>query len=130
MPLSEEEQRVLEEIERQYHQTAAPRRLSKRPPAMRVGSSTSSSMVKPVALFVAGVAVLVLGFTRHPLIGLLGFLVMLTGVFSAFVSLRNRFVSGGFADLVAQAAARSKTTPRSKMTGQSTRPPEPEADPL
>lgn len=136
MPLSEEEQRVLEEIERQYHQTAAPRRSSRGAQNVRVGSSTSPSLVTPVLLFFGGVAVLVLGFTKHPLLGLLGFLMMLAGVFSAFVSARHRVQSGGFADFVAQVAARSAAArsanarQRPPMPGQAARPPDSENDPL
>ena len=84
MPLSEDEERILHEIEQQLHATD--------PQLVREVSSTTlyrhaGRNLKWAALgFVAGLVVLVIGFTASLLFGVVGFMAMLA---SAFVAERN-----------------------------------------
>jgi hypothetical protein len=81
MPLSEQEQRLLEEMERSLYQndadfvaTVSPRR----------GRPNYTFLVIGVLIAVLGVAVLVSGvIIRQPLVGVLGFAVMFAGVLLA-----------------------------------------------
>lgn len=81
MPLSEQEQRLLEEMERSlYHNDAdfvaavSPRR----------GRPSYGVVLAGILLGIVGVATLVLGVVLHqPLVGVLGFIVMFAGVLMA-----------------------------------------------
>ncbi len=78
MPLSEQEQRLLEEMERSLYQndvdfvaTVSPRR----------GRPNYTVIVAGVLITVVGIAVLVSGvIVRQPIVGVLGFAVMFAGV--------------------------------------------------
>lgn len=78
MPLSEQEQRLLEEMERSLYQndvdfvaTVSPRR----------GRPNYTVIVAGVLITVVGIAVLVTGvIVRQPIVGVLGFAVMFAGV--------------------------------------------------
>ncbi|AAT89342.1 hypothetical protein ATY41_04215 [Leifsonia xyli subsp. xyli] len=81
MPLSEHEQRLLEEMERSLYQNDADF-------VAKVGGKRARpayrSIVLGVLVAVAGVAVLVTGvFVQQPVVGLLGFVVMFAGVLLA-----------------------------------------------
>lgn len=81
MPLSEQEQRLLEEMERSLYQNDSDfvARVTR-----RQGRPTYTSITLGVLGALAGVAVVVLGLVlRQPLIGILGFVVMLAGVLFA-----------------------------------------------
>ena len=99
MPLSEHEQRLLDEMERNLYQndadfvahiSHAPRR-----------RSAYRSVVLGVLVAVVGVAALITGvFLQQPVIGILGFLVMFAGVLLAISPGRRRgepatFTEGG-----------------------------------
>lgn len=81
MPLSEQEQRLLEEMERSLYQndadfvaTASPRR----------GRTNYTLVVVGVLVAVLGIATLIAGvIIRQPLVGVLGFAVMFVGVLLA-----------------------------------------------
>ena len=78
MPLSEQEQRLLEEMERSLYQNDADFVATVNP---RRGKPNYSVLVLGVLLALAGVAILVTGVIVHqPLVGVLGFAVMFTGV--------------------------------------------------
>lgn len=84
MPLNEDEQRILAEIERQFH-------ASDPESARRIGSTTLQRYLArncKLALFgfVAGLVVLLAGFAFSWVLGILGFLVM---VASAVVLIQN-----------------------------------------
>ncbi len=84
MPLNEEEERILAEIERQFHATDPES-------ARRISSTTLQRYLarncKWAALgLVAGLVVLVAGFASSWLIGIVGFLMMLA---SAVVLIQN-----------------------------------------
>ena len=84
MPLSEDEQRILQEIERSFYDNdpAFAREVSSKTLYRHAGRN-----LKWAALgFVAGLAVLVVSFAQSLILGFLGFLVMLG---SAFVFERN-----------------------------------------
>ena len=84
MPLSEDEQRILQEIEKNFYDSdpAFAREVSSRTLYRHAGRN-----VKWAALgFVAGLLTLVLSFTQSLVLGFLGFLVMLG---CAFVMERN-----------------------------------------
>lgn len=100
MPLSEQEQRLLEEMERSLYQndadfvaTVSPRR----------GRPNYTVLVVGVLIAVVGVAVLVTGvIIRQPLVGVLGFAVMFVGVLLAVAPPRR----AGSADPVGPAPTR------------------------
>jgi len=87
MPLSEQEQRLLEEMERSlYHNdadfvaTVAPRR----------GKPNYTVLVVGILVGLAGIAGLVAGvIVRQPVIGIIGFAVMFAGVLIAFAPPRG-----------------------------------------
>lgn len=81
MPLSEHEQRLLEEMERSLYQNDADF-------VAKVGGKRAKpayrSIVLGVLIAVVGVAVLVTGvFVQLPIVGILGFVVMFAGVLIA-----------------------------------------------
>jgi hypothetical protein len=81
MPLSEHEQRLLEEMERSLYQNDADF-------VAKVGGKRARpayrSIVLGILLAVVGVAVLITGvYFQQPLIGILGFVVMFAGVLVA-----------------------------------------------
>jgi len=81
MPLSEQEQRLLDEMERNLYQNDADFVATV---GGRRGKPNYRSVVIGALIAVAGVAVLVTGVvTRVPLIGVLGFAVMFAGVLLA-----------------------------------------------
>ncbi|WP_374010256.1 DUF3040 domain-containing protein [Leifsonia sp. LS-T14] len=78
MPLSEHEQRLLEEMERSLYQNDADF-------VAKVGGKRARpayrSIVLGILLAVVGIAVLVVGvYFQQPLVGILGFIVMFAGV--------------------------------------------------
>lgn len=87
MPLSEQEQRLLDEMERNLYRndadfvaTVGPRR----------GRPNYTSLVVGILIGVAGIAVLVTGVViRQPLVGVLGFAVMFAGVLVALTPSRR-----------------------------------------
>jgi hypothetical protein len=87
MPLSEQEQRLLEEMERSLYQndadfvaTASPRR----------GRTNYTLVVVGILVGVLGIATLVAGVIIHlPLVGVLGFAVMFVGVLLAMAPPRK-----------------------------------------
>jgi len=87
MPLSEQEQRLLEEMERSlYHNdsdfvdVAAPRR----------GRPNYTVLVVGILVGIVGIGILVAGVAvRQPLVGLLGFIGMFAGVLIAFAPPRK-----------------------------------------
>jgi hypothetical protein len=81
MPLSEQEQRLLEAMERSLYQNDADFVATV---GARSGRPPYRSIVIGILIALAGVAVLVAGvIIQQPLIGVLGFGVMLTGVLIA-----------------------------------------------
>jgi hypothetical protein len=87
MPLSEHEQRLLEEMERSLYQNDADF-------VAKVGGKTGRpgyrSIVLGILLAVVGIGVLLAGvFVQIPLVGILGFVVMLGGVLLAITPRRR-----------------------------------------
>ncbi len=81
MPLSEQEQRLLEEMERSLYQNDADFVATVTP---RRGRPNYTVMVVGILVGVLGVAALVTGvIVRQPIIGVLGFVVMFAGVLIA-----------------------------------------------
>jgi hypothetical protein len=81
MPLSEQEQRLLEEMERSLYQNDSDfvARVTK-----RHGRPTYTSITLGVLGALAGVAVIVVGLAvREPWVGIVGFVLMLAGVLYA-----------------------------------------------
>ncbi|WIE66298.1 DUF3040 domain-containing protein [Curtobacterium sp. MCLR17_036] len=81
MPLSEQEQRLLEEMERSLYQNDSDfvARVTR-----RQGRPTYTSITLGVLGALAGVAVVIVGLAiKAPLLGILGFVVMLAGVLFA-----------------------------------------------
>jgi hypothetical protein len=81
MPLSEQEQRLLEEMERNLYQSDADFVSAV---GARVGKINYTVVVIGALLVVAGIATLVTGvMLAQPLVGVLGFVIMFTGVLVA-----------------------------------------------
>lgn len=81
MPLSEQEQRLLEEMERSLYQNDADFVATVNP---RRGRPNYTVLVIGILVAVLGVATLVAGvIVRQPLVGVLGFAVMFVGVLLA-----------------------------------------------
>ena len=107
MPLSEQEQRLLEEMERSlYHNDAdfvaavAPRR----------GKPNYTILVVGILVGVLGIATLVAGVVvRQPLVGVLGFLIMFAGVLIAAAPPRHS-LSTARAAAAPPRASRSSTS--------------------
>ena len=84
MPLSEDEQRILQEIERNFYDSD---------PALAHGISSTTlyrhagrNLKYAGAGFVAGLVILILGFTASIFLGFLGFLVMVASAFFFYVN--------------------------------------------
>lgn len=87
MPLSEQEQRLLEEMERSLYQNDADFVATVNP---NRGMTNYRTLVIGVLIGVVGVATLVAGvIVRQPLIGILGFAVMFAGVLLIFAPPRK-----------------------------------------
>jgi hypothetical protein len=90
MPLSEQEQRLLEEMERSlYHNDAD----FVAAVSARRGRPTYSVVVIGVLVGVLGIAALIAGvIVRQPIVGVLGFVIMFAGVLIAVTPRRNSLV--------------------------------------
>ena len=81
MPLSEQEQRLLEEMERSLYQNDADFVATV---SQRRGKTNYTILAVGVLIAVAGVAALIAGVViRQPLVGVLGFAIMFVGVLLA-----------------------------------------------
>ncbi|MGW4485569.1 DUF3040 domain-containing protein [Amycolatopsis sp. NPDC004368] len=94
MPLSEHEQRLLDQIERELY--AEDPKFASTVRGTRLRRPARRRRIQGIALFVVGVALLVLGVVVPvlrvadiPLISVLGFLVMFFGVMIAVTSIRH-----------------------------------------
>ncbi|PRX51129.1 Protein of unknown function (DUF3040) [Prauserella shujinwangii] len=93
MPLSEHEQRLLDQIERELY--AEDPKFASTVRGTRLRRPARRRRIQGIALFVVGVALLVLGVmvpfrvAEIPLVSVLGFLVMFFGVLLAVTSLRQ-----------------------------------------
>ncbi|ADJ48004.1 putative transmembrane protein [Amycolatopsis mediterranei U32] len=94
MPLSEHEQRLLDQIERELY--AEDSKFASTVRGTRLRRPARRRRIQGIALFVVGVALLVLGVVVPqfrvadiPLISVLGFLVMFFGVMMAVTSIRH-----------------------------------------
>lgn len=87
MPLSEQEQRLLEEMERSlYHNDAD----FVAAVSARGGKPTYSAVVTGILIAIAGVAALITGvIISQPIVGVLGFIVMFVGVLIALTPPRG-----------------------------------------
>jgi Protein of unknown function (DUF3040) len=92
MPLSEQEQRLLEEMERNLYQNDADFVATV---GARRGRTNYRGVVVGALIVVLGIIVLVVGVGIHqPIIGLVGFLVMFAGVLVAIAPPRKSRASG------------------------------------
>ncbi|QWF77034.1 DUF3040 domain-containing protein [Amycolatopsis sp. CA-230715] len=93
MPLSEHEQRLLDQIERELY--AEDPKFASTVRGSRLRRPARRRRIQGIALFVVGVALLVLGVilpfrvAEIPLVSVLGFLVMFFGALLALTSLRQ-----------------------------------------
>lgn len=92
MPLSEQEQRLLEEMERSlYHNDAD----FVAAVGKRQGRTSYRMVVLGVLIAIVGIAVIVTGVaTSIPILGIAGFIVMFVGVLLAFSFPRRRGMTG------------------------------------
>ncbi|HVM09238.1 MAG TPA: DUF3040 domain-containing protein [Acidimicrobiales bacterium] len=106
MPLSEDEQRILQEIERNFYDSdpAFAREVSTATLTRNATRNLRLSMLG----FVAGLVILILLFTRSVLFGFVGFAVMVASAFAFYVN----FSKLGKANLPAMGA---KTTSISEL---------------
>jgi hypothetical protein len=87
MPLSEQEQRLLEEMERSLYHNDADFVGSV---SARRGKPSYSIVVLGILTGIVGVAVLLAGvIIRQPIVGVLGFIIMFVGVFLAVTPRRS-----------------------------------------
>ena len=87
MPLSEQEQRLLEEMERSLYQNDADFVATIVP---RQGKTNYTVLAIGVLVAVAGIATLVAGvIVRQPIVGVLGFVIMFVGVLLAVAPPRS-----------------------------------------
>lgn len=87
MPLSEQEQRLLEEMERSLYQNDADFVATIVP---RQGKTNYTILAIGVLVAVAGIATLVAGvIVRQPIVGVLGFVIMFAGVLLAVAPPRS-----------------------------------------
>ncbi|EHR50419.1 Protein of unknown function (DUF3040) [Saccharomonospora marina XMU15] len=92
MPLSEHEQRLLEQIERELY--AEDPKFASTVRGARMHRPTRRRRLQGIALFVVGIALLVLGVivpfrvAEIPLVSVLGFVVMFFGVLLAVTAMR------------------------------------------
>ena len=102
MPLSEQEQRLLEEMERSLYQNDADFVAAV---SSRRGRPNYTILVVGVLIGVLGIATLVAGVViRQPLVGILGFAIMFVGVLLAVAPPRK----AGSADLPPQPATKRR----------------------
>jgi hypothetical protein len=95
MPLSEQEQRLLEEMERSLYHNDADFVAST---SARHGRPSYSVVVVGILAGIVGVAVLIAGVViRQPLVGVLGFIFMFAGVLLAITPPRGGKASAGAA---------------------------------
>ncbi|WKZ83015.1 MAG: DUF3040 domain-containing protein [Acidimicrobiia bacterium] len=92
MPLDDREQRILEEIERQFYQEDPKLAASVRD--ARVATTASRNLRWAVLLFVIGFALMLGFFTRQTLVALLGFAAMVAAAAWTVAILRRRFGVG------------------------------------
>lgn len=91
MPLSEQEQRLLEEMERSLYQNDADFVATVNP---RRGKPNYTVLVAGVLIAVLGITTLVAGvIVRQPLVGVLGFAIMFVGVLLAVAPPRRATAS-------------------------------------
>ena len=110
MPLSEQEQRLLEEMERNLYQNDADFVATV---SQRRGKPNYSIIAIGILIGLAGVATLITGVVlRQSLIGLLGFVVMFAGVLVAITPPRSGGKAGKSGSS-GQGAPRATSTPRS-----------------
>jgi hypothetical protein len=109
MPLSEHEQRLLEEMERSLYQNDADFVATV---GARRGRPAYRSIVLGILVAVIGVGVLIAGVTfRIPIVGILGFVVMFAGVLLAIAPGKRSASAAGPATASAAGSAKtSKTT--------------------
>lgn len=107
MPLSEQEQRLLEEMERSLYQNDADFVATV---SQRRGKTNYTILTVGVLIAVLGIATLVGGVIIHqPLVGVLGFAIMFVGVLLAVAPPRR---SGGAADAEPTSARRARSGSR------------------
>ncbi|WP_116051928.1 DUF3040 domain-containing protein [Amycolatopsis palatopharyngis] len=120
MPLSEHEQRLLDQIERELY--AEDPKFASTVRGTRLRRPARRRRVQGVALFVVGVALLVLGVVvpfrvaEIPLVSVLGFLVMFFGVLLAVTSVRQHGEAEGAEETEATPAGRKQEPRRSSFT--------------
>lgn len=118
MPLSEHEQRLLDQIERELY--AEDPKFASTVRGTRLRRPARRRRLQGIALFVVGVALLVLGVVVNirvaeiPVISVLGFLVMFFGVMMAVTSIRQGAETEGGKDSGGQGAGGGggKASPR------------------
>ncbi|MHB1598167.1 MAG: DUF3040 domain-containing protein [Acidimicrobiales bacterium] len=107
MPLSEEEQRILQEMEQRLYEND--RAFVDRVRSEGPRSAASRSMRWSVVVFLAGFAVLLLAFRTSLLVGTFGFLVMLLGTLTFERGARQAY--GGQVRAGAQPQPRQRSHP-------------------
>jgi hypothetical protein len=107
MPLSEQEQRLLEEMERGLYQNDADFVATV---GQRRGKPNYTVVVVGALLGILGIATLVIGVVIHQtLVGVLGFIIMFAGVLLAFAPPRRADTMGGSAGSQTSGTAKQKS---------------------
>lgn len=115
MPLSEHEQRLLEQMERALYAEDPKFASSLQRPSL--GQASRGRLVAGAATALAGLALLVTGVaTKLPIVGVVGFLAMLAGVIVAFTGSRSAEAAENGA-VGATGASAPTTSPKPKKAG-------------
>ncbi len=108
MPLSEQEQRLLEEMERNLYQNDADFVATIVP---RQGKTNYTVLAIGVLIAVAGIATLVAGvIVRQPIVGVLGFVIMFVGVLLAVAPPRSTRSTASSASSASRKSAAPSST--------------------
>jgi uncharacterized membrane protein len=120
MPLSEHEQRLLDQIERELY--AEDPKFASTVRGARLRRPARRRRIQGIALFAVGIALLVLGVVvpfrvaEIPLVSVLGFLVMFLGVMLAVTSIRHHAEREGKGGPGSRAAGGKQPPQRSSFT--------------
>jgi uncharacterized membrane protein len=120
MPLSEHEQRLLDQIERELY--AEDPKFASTVRGARLRRPARRRRIQGIAMFAVGIALLVLGVVvpfrvaEIPLVSVLGFLVMFLGVMLAVTSIRHHAEGDGKAGPGSRAGNGKQPPRRSSFT--------------
>jgi hypothetical protein len=112
MPLSEDEQRILQDIERSFYETDP--KFAETVSRTTLYRHAGRNCKWAVVLFVVSLAILVTSFVKFPLIAFVGFSGMVAAT-AVFVKNVRRIGNAGFKEVTEQIAAKDASGPRGRF---------------